>query len=789
MVAISDFRKGTIALIILGIGSVYFTLYLSMYRENSYLSPSRTGVQHPTTHGHPTSQTKPLSSVRITDFRTSDKLVVFPTEFHESDLKKAYTSTFGDIPKGSKLIRYSYQSQDILSHQFKSVPHNSFNEKGSNFSPYTMTFFNSFTNIESEMDQCSKLENDVEFDVSKSQFLDTTLHDIIKQFRDDNSAYYQEIKPIWGETIDKQLEEGSIDQYWFRLAGSSVWLAQYGVHFMVSRVLYSAEKVRNVPNISFLYIQLFNENWQELTNTELIVPTNDPYRANDPHLDTEDFIHYYKFKAPGFLPVAHYVNDMTRFYGPEDPRILLVKNKLGYEEPLVVFNAFHRKVKGIETDGEGTSKYSFETYRSMFMCWPWQFQFGKKNVDGISNENTDMNLYSRVHELRRKGAERMKTQKNWTPFVSYDDRIQNGEYDSHVYFIYRWINLEILKCDVSDLTFDQPSQCTFAYRMDENLAIDAPVGAMRGGTQMVNVVELLHDTYRNQIDIVEPIIESIPPNREIWIGFARAHLTYCGCGKDMYRPNFAVMIREDDKFKIHTISSFSSFNIEVFGWDMSQPDVSCDDDGPSALIPNGISSWYISTESSKKDGIIDFLTMSFSVSDYTVQIIHLKGVLRALLTLDKKNPNKLFGHGGSVEIGYNDDNINCALEESKHFCSLYGDVFNEKMNPNNNEEEEKKKEEDEKKKEEDEKKKEEDEKKKEEEEKKKEEDEKKKEEDEKKKEEEEKKKEEDEKKNEDEEKKKKEEEEKKKKEEEEKKKKEEDEKKKKEEDETKNKDE
>ena len=44
---------------------------------------------------------------------------------------------------------------------------------------------------------------------------------------------------------------------------------------MISRVIYSQKGKKGDPQISLLYAQLYDTNWQELTNTDLLVSMQD----------------------------------------------------------------------------------------------------------------------------------------------------------------------------------------------------------------------------------------------------------------------------------------------------------------------------------------------------------------------------------------------------------------------------------------------------------------------------------------------------------------------------------
>ena len=45
---------------------------------------------------------------------------------------------------------------------------------------------------------------------------------------------------------------------------------------MISRIAYSPHGVKNQPVVSLTYGQLFDRNWNEVKNINLLVPSNDP---------------------------------------------------------------------------------------------------------------------------------------------------------------------------------------------------------------------------------------------------------------------------------------------------------------------------------------------------------------------------------------------------------------------------------------------------------------------------------------------------------------------------------
>lgn len=135
-------------------------------------------------------------------------------------------------------------------------------------------------------------------------------------------------------------------------------------------------------------------------------------------------------------------------------------------------------------------------------------------------------MYLRVTELLRRIVEKSLTQKNWIPFSSFNDKKARG-YDEFIYFIYEWSNLKILKCNLSKI-IGSVSYCDFDYQLD--IGSTREVGPLRGGTLLVNVNELLNIHF-DKFPKMRNVISKLPQTREIWIGFARAHLSDCGCIK------------------------------------------------------------------------------------------------------------------------------------------------------------------------------------------------------------------------------------------------------------------
>lgn len=568
----------------------------------------------------------------------SVKIVLFPQSYASTDLRKEYTTiTSKVLHEKSAIGKFdgNRSSKDALS--------------GSKFSPYFMDIFNTFQFIEGDMDKCSIIHDKISVEVSTPTNLKVSLEEVILEFRKNQPEYFKDIEGFFNDenNIDDLIKKGTFNDHWYRIAGSSVFLEQYGLNYMVSRIFFSPSGIRDKPVFSFLMAQVYDLNWNELRNAELIVPTNNP----DIHQETP--IMFKAKKYPCILPIPFYFNPtytQDRYYGPEDPRLILVKNPNGYEEPLIIFNQEHRKVKEYNQLKENELAINFKRHRSMFIGWPWQYQRGKNIADVISsNPSWDESLYTRIVELKKENKDRANTEKNWTPMLSSKD-LETYNHDKYIYLVYKWSHLEILKCPLSSISSPLISECTTVYKMPT----DGDVGDFRGGTEMVNVKSLLKKFNSAKFN---KALSHIPNKLNIWIGFARAHIK-CACAESMYRPNLAIITERDGKYKISHTSSFSSFNIPLINWAADSTGL-CD--GRSVVIPNSISDWVV-------EGDDDYLTLTYSVADSTIENIHIKGLLTALLNAKTTSSNLLFTPNFS---GFDNENVDCAIKASHDFCAAF----------------------------------------------------------------------------------------------------------------------
>lgn len=512
------------------------------------------------------------------------------------------------------------------------------NQLKSSYHPYKFSVYNTLKDIDLELNRCHEIKQELNVFIDKAidmkTPLDKVLEHLLKELEHGSNPYFEDIQDLILPELKLQVHLGVVDKFWFRIAGSSTWLEDFGVHYMISRVLYSPRGIRSRPIVSLTYAQIYDKDWNELVGINLVIPpikNGTHVEENEGKATKKNFrlMEYPRFVA---IPFWHDVDQFdNRYYGPEDPRLILVMNEHGYEEPLLVYNSFYVDMRPYDDDEDLGEPKTQEFFRTMFICWPWQLGEDK--------------VHNKVVELKIENSEPMRAQKNWTPFISFEDRNEVG-YDRHINFVFRWANLEVLKC-----TLD--GSCHFEYRFDESLSVKNEVGPLRGGTQLFNLHSII----------------PFNSDKEVWVGFARAHIDYCGCGKAIYRPNLVVVTKEtvdtESHFMVTHVSSSLSLNVSVGGWDLQTPEARCF--RSSILIPNGISQWNVEKDPQSNAILEDYLTITLSITDFTVHRINIKGLLKEIINL-----GVLKSHQPAWFMASN-DNIVCAIQAATEFCQNYGE--------------------------------------------------------------------------------------------------------------------
>lgn len=598
-------RRSQIPFVLLCLGLIAFTvIYSTVYLKDDYFTSEEFMAN--------------LSKYTY----NSNKIVIFPKDcrLRNEQLGDYYINT----------LHHELLANDVV---FKS--HISNKLKKVSYKPTSMEIFKT-----SEKSKCSA--SLIPFKVSRAYNMNTDLYKILVRFAHEDSEYYKEMHPFFPD-LASQLRTRTIEKYWFQMIGSSVWLEQYGVHLMISRIFYTKTGDKVKPVMSLSYVQVYDRDWNELENVELIVPNDD---------DTNGAPEYKSVSYPNFLPVPVYHNvaqQKGRFYGAEDPRIILIRNDKGYEEPIIIFNSHNRKISQVKNFKDIWSTVRLDMYRSMFMGWLWRTQRGKSNIDEVMDQSHLQDVYVKVKELKLPSDFTLrKKEKNWTPFIDYEYRQNNG-YDSDLKLIYQFQDLKILSCSLNPTI----TECIWEYQQNEE---NPPaIKRLRGGTELISINELLDNSNYNELNKFKQIL--IRDNKQLWVGFARVVLKNCGCGFKMYRPNLVVLLKDSEGYSFSAISSFMDLDVPIIPW--YDDGMICS--GKNLLVPNGISSWNFAKDKSGKPN--DYLTLTLSRSDATVDILFAKGILRKILT-ESLLPSPLVK---------NENNVKCAIKSSKEFCKVYAE--------------------------------------------------------------------------------------------------------------------
>ncbi|KAI3405656.2 BMT4 [Candida oxycetoniae] len=448
---------------------------------------------------------------------------------------------------------------------------------------------------------CSELEFEDTFEKSSQVYLNADFEYFLMKLNEikEYSKLLTQARKRFKPTIPEKHQ-------WFRFGGSSVWLPNLGVHYMVSRVLYSPSGIPNKAYVSFLYIQIFDQNWKELPKgTKFTIPFEERKTLYHTNIDgtfqtyqSDPKLNFKVVEYPQVLPIpidySLHTSSGKYYYGPEDPRIILRSNPFGFDEPLIVFNMKDLKL----------------AKRTMFRYLPFS---------------------NNLQVFRKRNEPYAYIEKNWTPFLT-------------------------------------------------------PLPLANLPAAIINQL-------------------NIPSNRQVYLGWARAHLNNCGCGESMYRPNMVLLVedydKESDKFyyKMGDVSSYFDFGAHVPPWsDHSQVDQGTGDEasienlqchGRNVLIPNSIAYWEISSVSkndktyyhfkdltvSSADALLfnDYMGVTLSGADQDVSIVHLRGLLNYVIKLPSLfDEETVVSSNDGLLLRGSDWNNKCAMYSSKEFCKEYG---------------------------------------------------------------------------------------------------------------------
>lgn len=484
------------------------------------------------------------------------------------------------------------------------------------------------------------------------------LAELLDESDNQRNPYFQEFAPILDIHLRSQLLSDTTGLFWFRFSGSSVWLKDYGVHMLTSRLVFAESRDRQRPTLSLTIAQIFDAKWKELKNTILVFPTK---AHADPTAPVFQFgeNHFSSLKFPSVLPIpfSHDRGRSSKYFGTEDPRSFVVINPDGHEEPAIAFNSIQL--------GELDDDY----YRSMFVSLPFQWQKGKK----IGDSRSDDIWFSKTKELKVAGEEPEKVSKNWVPMASDKLRSLNFGSDYDILFVTQLTSLRIIKCNLYG-----EKDCVKEFESHGD------IGELRGGTSFVSLNNVLKATSGALAE------KFLPPGIEVFVGLARAKLLNCGCGDAFYRPNLVTIVSGSNLdqlnnfvptqgaygYRIAQVSTSLSLEVELEEWDLASKGDVCA--RLNVLMPNGIESWRINKIgiSHGKLAADDIMSVLISTMDNTVSVINVKGLLGAVLEDSSIFVNPALPEPSErlidrVGTEYNERGSACALEESREFCKNY----------------------------------------------------------------------------------------------------------------------
>ncbi|KIW66252.1 hypothetical protein PV04_08451 [Phialophora macrospora] len=318
-----------------------------------------------------------------------------------------------------------------------------------------------------------------------------------------------------------------VERTWTRLAGSSVWLPEQKVYLSITRVVFSPSRTRTMPKMSFLRGQIFNENWEHLTNHTITWSGK-------------------RFKFPMVIDIPAQWEDDGAMFGPEDPRVILEE---GVEdaEPVIIFNMVGRKS---------------DWKRAMHLFRPF------------SKASTILTI---------KDTERAYEEKNWAPFFipEHEQQTLLGKIplpvpgvvrkpNEYIHFVYSFRPLRILKCHM------RCGDCEFVYEQDVPDKVynkhHDEAGTVRGGT--------------NFVPVPIPSSMDIDSRVRVYAAFPQTNIAKF-CDGNFYRPEFAVMINIGNQFQLAFASESLDFGDSIL--ELGPDDDRCE--RTRILTPNTVVRW------------------------------------------------------------------------------------------------------------------------------------------------------------------------------------------------------
>lgn len=418
---------------------------------------------------------------------------------------------------------------------------------------------------------------------------------------------------------------------WFKTSGSSTWLPDEQAHLFVSSIMFSPQGDKNKPLISFIRLQLFDNNWNELKNRRIRysgLNEKDIDKVLTVYAKTkeEQELDKISIKFPTVLNIPYEVHSSQYNLGAQNPKILFKDGEFR-SEPVIIFSMLT----------------SFST-SNMFAVFPFQLPKGANFYHSlIKFKNIGNNAYLKT-----------KSDKNWVPFFDglkiEDSKTLNG----NIYFAYTLDPLVIFKCSLDT------GKCK---KLQDNIKYskltDSSKILLRGGTSLVPVPRQIVQSLGNH--------ESFK-RLQMWIGFSKLFINTNVCGTSMFRPVISLLIKEDGLFRLELISSPLDFDLRTVA--------KCEEENASIISPNGIAFWDISQNGEKSETNIqkfnDHLGLIIGESNSKVELIVLKNVLNYIFGIYERGNVMLGKYDLEIVTQHSLKVAECALEDAMKYVSKLG---------------------------------------------------------------------------------------------------------------------
>lgn len=399
------------------------------------------------------------------------------------------------------------------------------------------------------------------------------------------SSKYQTLISVLDESNPEQSIVSDIKN-WYKKSGSSVWLPIEQLHMVSTTVLYAPFDVFN-PLVSFIRLQLFDSNWNEVKSRRIKysdLSEKDIHEAlkvyNKTKKDAD--LDAISIKFPSILNISVTTKNIKRNMGPENPR-MIYKNGEVFSEPVIIFNMAVSA-----------------TQRNMFAVFPL------RKPQKTNNEHSIL----KFKNIGKNALIHLKEEKNWVPFfdtVRVGDSLRSR---GNIHFLYTMDPLVIFRCslDTGSCSKLQDNIQSSSYSKDST-------AYLRGGSSF-------HPVPRNVIDSLVPDNDN---KLQMWIGFQKLALKKSSCGDKFSRPALTLLVKEDGIFRVDLITSPMDFNLKI--------GEICDVNSPSIINANGISFWNIN----QKEGVYeDHLGLIIDTQTDKVEILFMKNVLNYILGVYSK---------------------------------------------------------------------------------------------------------------------------------------------------------